>query len=35
LARIVVTLPERPDPELIKLAETWRKERPYAPPKRR
>ena len=35
LARIVVTLPERPDPELIKLAETWRKERPYTPPKRR
>lgn len=35
LARIVVTLPERPDPELVKLAETWRKERPYTPPKRR
>lgn len=35
LARIVVVLPERPDPDLIKLAETWRKDRPYSPSRRR
>jgi DnaJ-class molecular chaperone len=33
-ARLVVTLPEPPDPELVKLAETWRRERPYAPKRR-
>jgi DnaJ-class molecular chaperone len=31
LARLVVTLPEGPDPELEAFAETWRKERPYTP----
>ena len=31
LARIVVTLPDAPDAELKKIAETWRAERPYAP----
>ncbi|MDB5479283.1 MAG: heat shock protein DnaJ domain protein [Caulobacteraceae bacterium] len=31
LARLVVTLPEPPDPELEKFAETWRAERPYTP----
>jgi DnaJ-class molecular chaperone len=31
LARLVVTLPETPDPELEKLAERWRQERPYTP----
>ncbi|MGA0600060.1 DnaJ C-terminal domain-containing protein [Caulobacter sp. KR2-114] len=31
LARLVVTLPETPDPELEKFAETWRKDRPYSP----
>ena len=35
LARIVVTLPEKPDAELTRFAETWRKDRPYSPPKRR
>jgi DnaJ-class molecular chaperone len=35
LARIVVTLPDKPDPELIRFAESWRKDRPYSPPKRR
>jgi DnaJ-class molecular chaperone len=35
LARIVVTLPEKPDPELVKFAEGWRKDRPYTPAKRR
>ncbi|MDP1986756.1 DnaJ C-terminal domain-containing protein, partial [Phenylobacterium sp.] len=38
LARLVVTLPEPPDPELTKFAEAWRSKRPYAPkaaPKRR
>jgi len=28
-ARLIVTLPETPDPDLIKLAERWRKDRPY------
>jgi hypothetical protein len=32
LARLVVTLPDQPDPALERFAETWRKERPYAPP---
>ena len=31
LARIVVTLPDEPDPELERFAETWRKSRPYKP----
>ncbi|MET0336714.1 MAG: J domain-containing protein [Caulobacter sp.] len=31
LARLVVTLPETTDPELLKLAEAWRKDRPYTP----
>ena len=35
LARLVITLPETPDPELEKFADTWRKDRPYQPPKRR
>jgi DnaJ-class molecular chaperone len=29
-ARLVVALPDKPDAELEKLAETWRRERPYA-----
>jgi DnaJ-class molecular chaperone len=33
-ARLVVVLPETPDPELQAFAEEWRKKRPY-PPKRR
>ncbi|HEY3797660.1 MAG TPA: J domain-containing protein [Caulobacteraceae bacterium] len=31
MARLMVTLPDRPDAELTKLAETWRTERPYTP----
>ncbi len=34
LARLVVTLPDPPDPELETFAETWRKERAYAPKRR-
>jgi len=34
MARLVVTLPETPDPELEKFAERWRKERPYQPKRR-
>ena len=30
-ARLVVALPEKPDAELEALAETWKRERPYAP----
>jgi len=30
-ARLVVTLPDKPDAELEKLAETWRRERAYSP----
>ncbi|MDB5492992.1 MAG: dnaJ-class molecular chaperone, partial [Phenylobacterium sp.] len=33
-ARLVVTLPEKPDPELEAFAEEWRKTRPYAPRRR-
>lgn len=33
-AHLVVSLPDRPDPELERFAETWRKERPYAPVRR-
>jgi DnaJ-class molecular chaperone len=31
MARLVVTLPDKPDSDLEKFAEAWRKERPYAP----
>ena len=31
LARLVITLPEGPDPELEAFAEAWRKSRPYTP----
>jgi DnaJ-class molecular chaperone len=31
LARMIVTLPDAPDPELEAFAERWRKERPYSP----
>ena len=34
LARLVVTLPEVTDPELVTFAEGWRKSRPYTPKKR-
>ena len=34
MARLVVTLPEKPDEALTKFAETWRVERPYAPRRR-
>lgn len=34
LARLVVVLPETPDPELEGFAETWRRERPYTPRRR-
>jgi DnaJ-class molecular chaperone len=34
LAKVQVALPDGPDPELEKFAETWRKERPYTPRKR-
>ena len=30
-ARLIVTLPDKPDAELEKFAEVWRKERPYSP----
>jgi DnaJ-class molecular chaperone len=33
-ARLVVTLPDAPDAELEKFAETWRAQRPYAPKRR-
>jgi DnaJ-class molecular chaperone len=33
-ARLVVTLPDAPDAELEKFAETWRDKRPYAPKRR-
>ncbi len=33
-ARLVVTLPDAPDPDLEKFAETWRDKRPYAPKRR-
>jgi DnaJ-class molecular chaperone len=35
LARLVVTLPDEPDPELQQFAEKWRAERPYTPRLRR
>ena len=31
LARLLIMLPDGPDPELEKFAEKWRKDRPYAP----
>jgi DnaJ-class molecular chaperone len=31
LARLVVTLPDAPDPELQTFVQTWRDERPYSP----
>ncbi|HEY1425234.1 MAG TPA: J domain-containing protein [Caulobacteraceae bacterium] len=34
MARLVVTLPDKPDPELVKFAEEWRKDRPYTPRRR-
>jgi DnaJ-class molecular chaperone len=34
MARLVVTLPDRPDTELQTFAETWRAERPYSPRRR-
>lgn len=34
LARLVVTLPDAPDPNLEGFAEIWRKERPYTPRRR-
>lgn len=34
-ARLVVVLPEKPDPELEAFAEAWRQKRPYAPRRRR
>lgn len=34
LARLVISLPEPPDPQLEKFAQAWRKERPYAPRRR-
>ncbi|HEX3407651.1 MAG TPA: J domain-containing protein [Caulobacteraceae bacterium] len=34
MARLLVTLPDNPDPELIKFAEEWRKDRPYTPRRR-
>jgi DnaJ-class molecular chaperone len=30
-ARLVVTLPDKPDPSLEGFAETWKRERPYSP----
>nr|WP_205598285.1 J domain-containing protein [Caulobacter sp. 17J65-9] len=33
-ARLIVTLPDGPDPALEAFAEKWRKERPYAPKRR-
>jgi DnaJ-class molecular chaperone len=33
-ARLVVTLPDRLDPELQAFAEEWRRKRPYSPRRR-
>jgi DnaJ-class molecular chaperone len=33
-AKLVVTLPDKPDAELVKFAEKWRKDRPYTPKRR-
>jgi DnaJ-class molecular chaperone len=34
LARLVVTLPDSVDPDLTRMAEDWRRERPYVPRRR-
>jgi DnaJ-class molecular chaperone len=34
MARLLVSLPDAPDPELTRFAETWRADRPYAPRRR-
>jgi DnaJ-class molecular chaperone len=34
LARVQIVLPDPPDPELERIAERWRKERPYTPRKK-
>jgi len=34
LARLLVTLPDKPDPELERFAEAWAKSRPYTPRRR-
>jgi hypothetical protein len=31
MARLIVTLPDKPDAELTRFAEQWRAERPYVP----
>ena len=31
LARLMVTLPDKPDPELEAFAAAWRRDRPYSP----
>jgi DnaJ-class molecular chaperone len=33
-ARLVVALPDRPDPELESFAQTWKAKRPYTPKRR-
>jgi DnaJ-class molecular chaperone len=35
LARLAVTLPETVDPDLERIAEAWRRDRPYSPRRRR
>ncbi len=35
LARVMHTLPDEPDPALDRFAETWRRDRPYVPKRRR
>ena len=34
IAHLLLTLPDRIDPELERFAETWRKDRAYAPARR-
>jgi DnaJ-class molecular chaperone len=34
LARLIVTLPDTPDPDLERFAEEWRRQRPYKPRRR-
>jgi len=34
MARLMISLPESPDPELEKFAEAWRRQRPYSPKRR-
>ena len=31
MAKVMIVLPESPDPELERFAERWRSERPYSP----